>query len=149
MLKRSILGAGLGVTLVTVIALAAACSSSGVLPAPKSDSQFDDPDEPPAPGAVGAVGATTGKDASADASNKCNIDRDCRVGLRCFFPVSEGCEAQGQCLDFQDSPDCPITKRCTCAGTKIATCAPLGYATLPTQASCVVDVDAGTDAATD
>ncbi len=147
MLKRSILGAGLGVSLVTMIALASACSSSGALPAPKSDSQSDDPDDPGAPGTVGAVGATSGNDASDDASKKCNIDRDCKIGLRCFFPVTEGCGAQGQCLDFQDSPDCPITKRCTCAGTTLSACAPLGYATFPTQAQagCVVTGDASTD----
>ncbi|MEO6420271.1 MAG: hypothetical protein ABIP39_12720 [Polyangiaceae bacterium] len=144
MLKRSNLGAGLAVTLAALSALAGACSSSGVLPAPKSDSQSDDPDDPGAPGTVGAVGATTGKDGGGDASNKCNIDRDCKVGLRCFFPVMEGCEAQGQCLDYQDTPDCTITKRCTCAGTRISTCAPLGYATLPVQMPCA-DVDASSD----
>lgn len=140
MLKCSITRAGLAAVLLTTFVIA--CSSSGALPAPKSDSQSDDPDEPLAPGVIGAVGAGTGKDGGGDASNKCNIDRNCRPGLRCFFPVSEGCGAQGQCLDFQDSPGCAVTPRCTCAGTRLETCAPLGYATLPVETVCL---DSGAD----
>lgn len=136
MLKRSIFGAALGAALVVVPVGLIACSSSSVLPAPTSDKQSDDPDEPAAPGVIGAVGASSGKDAG-DASNKCSADRDCRPGLRCFFPVSEACSAQGQCLDFQDSPGCAVIRRCTCAGARLETCAPLGYATLPVATVCL------------
>lgn len=136
MLKRSFFGGLVGAALVIVPVAIMACGSSSALPAPKSDSQSDDPDEPAAPGVIGAIGAGTGKDGGDDASNKCNIDRNCRLGLRCFFPVSEACGAQGQCLDFQDSPGCAVVRRCTCAGTRLETCAPLGYATLPVETVC-------------
>jgi hypothetical protein len=132
MLKRSIFGAALVALPVAILA----CSSSGVLPAPKSDKQSDDPDEPASPGVIGAIGASSGKD-GGPASSKCSVDRDCRTGLRCFFPVSEGCAAQGQCLDFQDSPGCSVIRRCTCAGTRLVSCAPLGYAAMPVTTACL------------
>jgi hypothetical protein len=141
MLKHSILYVALGSAVLLFAALAGACGSSDPLPAPKGDSQFDDPDQPPAAGVIGAVGAGSGKD-GGDASTKCSMNGDCRPGLRCFFPVSEGCAAQGQCLDFQDTRDCPITQHCSCAGTRFGACSPTGYAAEAVASATCLDASA-------
>jgi hypothetical protein len=113
-----------------VVALASACTN-GALKAPKSDSNFDDPDEPPATGVIGAVDATTAE-TSADVVVPCKTTAECPTSFTCFFPVAEGCAATtGSCIVYLESSGCTSHALCSCAGKVIRECSPEGYATAP------------------
>jgi len=122
-------------------ALAAACGGSGALPAPASDSQYDDPDEPG--GGPGNPGSAP--DASGDAQGKfCVADRDCPATHACVFAISAGCSATGACMLYSPTKDCSDSFVCGCNGQNVTLCAPAGYATGPakTGTPCAIVMDA-------
>jgi hypothetical protein len=74
-----------------------------------------------------------GVDGGTDAVGPpCASGADCPAGDTCFFPVSEGCAAKGQCFPF--SPGCKGGPGCTCNDqTSFVVCGPPGYASEPIQ----------------
>jgi len=118
--------AGLPFLLLVAARAAFGCSDpSAPLPAPKSDSNFDDPDDPEAPGAQGPT--TKPVDAAPDGPPVCAADRDCVRPLRCWYPRSAGCQATGRCLPL-DLDACAPVALCTCGKTPLVECDPPGYA---------------------
>lgn len=120
---------------------------SAPLPAPKSDSNYDDPDDPGAAGAEGPKAKPT--DGGNDSGPVCAGDRDCVQPLRCFYARSAGCQATGRCMPF--APDaCAPVALCTCGHTPLAECAPPGYASsaIDPNGTCG-DAGAPKDAGTD
>ena len=112
------------------VALVMACTTD-TLKAPKSDSNFDDPDEPPATGVIGAVDATTAE-TSADVVVPCQTTAQCPTSFTCFFPVAAGCAAtSGTCIVYLESSGCTSHTHCTCGGKALRECSPEGYATVP------------------
>jgi hypothetical protein len=110
-----------------VVAVVTACSTEA-LKAPKSDSNFDDPDEPPATGVIGAVDASTA-DAGSDVVVQCNTTAECPTSFTCYFPVAEGCAATiGTCIVYLQSSGCAVHSRCGCNGSVVRECSPEGYA---------------------
>lgn len=133
---------------IAVLVAVPACSDD-VIPPPKSDKNFDDPDEPATPGGVGAVDAGT-----ADAAVACASDVDCPPkARRCFFPVADGCGAKGLCVDYVEPTGCTKSLFCACGGGGVSACAPEGQSPVPVQpgATCKESTppDAGPDGASD
>jgi hypothetical protein len=63
----------------------------------------------------------------------CGPSGGCPTGYGCFFPISEGCGAVGQCLQGVFT-NCKAGPACTCDGkTELVTCGPPGYAKKPVQ----------------
>ena len=75
-----------------------------------------------------------GSDGGADGSSgvPCSASGACPTGLACFYPISEGCGAVGQCMPF--STGCKPGPGCGCDGkTALVVCGSPGYAKEPIQ----------------
>jgi hypothetical protein len=130
------------------VIVVAACGGD-TLKAPKSDSNFDDPDEPPATGVIGAVDATTAE-SSADVVVQCKTTAECPTSFTCFFPVAQGCAATtGTCIVYIESAGCAQHTRCGCGGAPLRECSPEGYATAPVRQAGPCGGDAGVADAAD
>ncbi len=130
-----------------LVSLAVPACSDDVIPPPKSDKNFDDPDEPATPGGVGAVDAGT-----VDAATECTTDVDCPPkARRCLFAVADGCSAKGVCVAYVEPTACAKSLFCACAGGGVSACAPEGMSPVPVKpgATCVETPppDAGADGA--
>jgi hypothetical protein len=140
--------AALGALRVGSIGGILACSDK-TLPAPTSDTQFDDSDEPATPGPIGASDATT-----TDSSVPCGSDIDCpqRVA-HCFFPVAEGCNATGVCVSYEAPVGCHTLRFCDCQGGGVTACAPEGLSPIRVSPGAICpEIDAApppADASTD
>jgi hypothetical protein len=129
-LSRTLVALASAGTLIA-IASASACTAE-TLKAPKSDSNFDDPDEPPNTGVIGAVDATTAE-TSSDVVVRCATTGECPPSFTCYFPVAEGCAAtSGTCIVYLQATGCATHTSCGCGGAPaINECSPEGYASAP------------------
>jgi len=113
-------------------ALVWACGGDGAVPAPKSDSQFDDGEDP----GGGPPNVGTRPDASGDAQGRtCVADRDCPASHRCSYAIATGCLAAGTgvCMIYTPPADCMTTVACSCDPTPkdVPLCTPPGFAPVP------------------